>query len=272
MVPPGPVLRAVGATLRQVNRAVFSAAAGITVISEGFRKVLLEQGVPEQKVHTVYNWIDEHLFQPVPRDENLARELGFVGKTNFVFAGAFGAFQGLDTLLRAADRIRERKDIQIVLIGTGTEEASLKRMKDELRLENVLILPRRPMEQMPALNAISDVLLVHLRDLPFFSHTIPSKTQVALASGRPILMGVRGEAGEIIERAGAGVACTPEDPGAMADRILQLAAMPVGERERMGERGRTFYQREMSLEAGAGKMFSIFESIVSARPPRSSAA
>ena len=51
-----------------------------------------------------------------------------------------------------------------------------------------------------------DGLLVHLRDDPLFSITVPSKTQAYLAIGRPILMGVRGNAADLVKAAQAGIA------------------------------------------------------------------
>jgi glycosyltransferase involved in cell wall biosynthesis len=229
---------------------LYRRAGAISVLSQGFKRLLIEDGVNSEKIEVIYNWADESVFRPMPRDESFARQLGLAGRFNVVYAGNFGAFQSLETLLQAAERLRDCPQIQMVLAGGGQKERKLKALAAERRLNNVRFLEARPYREMASINALADVLLVHLRDLPFLASTIPNKTQVALASGRPVLMAVRGEAAEVIERFGAGLTCEPENPEALAEAIRQLHAMPREQRENMGLRGREAYVREMSLEIG----------------------
>ena len=231
-------------------RTVYRQAAAITVLSPGFKRLLVERGVPHEKVHVVYNWTDEAVFHPVARDETLARELGLAGRFNVVYAGNLGAFQGLETVIRAAARAAHEPTIQVVIVGTGQREAALKALARELGVSNVRFLGRREYWDMPKIYALADVLLVHLRDLPFFAATIPSKTQVSLSCGRPILMAVRGDAADVVRHAGAGVTCSPEDDAEMADAIVKLAHTDREELEAMGARGRAAYTDMMSLEVG----------------------
>ncbi len=240
---------------------IYRHAAAITVLSPGFKKLLVERGVPENKVHVIYNWTDEVAFRPVDRDENLARELGFTGRFNVVYAGNLGPIQGLETVILAAALLASHPKIQIIIAGTGHEEARLRRLAEDLGASNVIFLSRRQYWEMPGINALADVLLVHLRDLPFLSSTIPGKTQVALASGRPTLMAVRGDAAELIERSGAGVVCEPENPAAMAAAILGLSRLTEQERDRLGRNGVEYYHREISLSVGAARTEAILRSV-----------
>lgn len=258
MLGQGPAKRIANEVLGAYCKWVYREARTITVLSPGFKRLLVERGVREDKVQVVYNWADDDVFKPMPRDEDLARELGLAGKFNVVYAGNLGAFQALETVVRAAARLRAVPDVQVVFVGTGVEEARLKALAAELRVPNVLFLSRRPVTEMGRINVLADVLLTHLKDLPFFATTVPSKTQVSLASGRPIIMGVRGDAAEIIEQSGAGLIVPPEDEEALADAIVKLHGLPAATRERMGERGRAFYLREMSLQVGARRMVEIF--------------
>src|SRR6185295_713639 len=86
--------------------------------------------------------------------------------------------------------------------------------------------------------------------------------QVGLASGRPAITAVRGDAADVMTQSGAGPVVAPDDPRAMAEAIRALHAMPRAQREALGERGRTYYMREMSLSVGADAMASIFASLV----------
>jgi colanic acid biosynthesis glycosyl transferase WcaI len=112
------------------------------------------------------------------------------------------------------------------------------------------------------------VLLVSLQDRPFFAATIPSKTQVALACGRPVLVAVRGDAADLIRKADAGIACPPDDDVALAAAIERLYSLPSAELDAMGARGRQYYERELSLDRGAGRLESLLEAAARERRPR----
>jgi glycosyltransferase involved in cell wall biosynthesis len=86
--------------------------------------------------------------------------------------------------------------------------------------------------------AASDVSLVILRDTPLFATVIPSKMFEAMGAQRPIVLGVRGEAAELLEEAHAGLCVPPGDDRALAAAVVHLAANPA-EAERLGRNGRS---------------------------------
>jgi glycosyltransferase involved in cell wall biosynthesis len=260
MLGSGAVKDIAEALLDRYCKWVYRRCDAITVLSPGFATLLERRGVPSHKIHVVYNWADDSVFRPVPRDQALAKALGLSGRFNVVYAGNLGAFQGLESVIRAAALLQnDVADFQLVFVGTGVEEVRLKKLASELRASNVLFLGHRSTEQMPDINALADALLVHLRDLPFFRTTIPGKTQVSLASGRPMIMAVAGDAADLARRAGAGPIVPPEDPAALAHAIRELRSMPDARRTELGSRGRDFYLRELSLKVGAERMAELFE-------------
>lgn len=265
MVGEGLGRKLVAGLLSSWCRLVYGQARAITVLSPGFKRLLVERGVPAAKIHVIYNWTDEEVFRPLSRDPALADELGFGDRFNIVYAGNLGVFQGLETVIRAAARLKDEPAIQIVMVGTGQKEAILKALAAELRTHNVLFVGRRQFWEMPKIYSLADVLLVHLKDLPFFNATIPSKTQVSLACGRPVLMAVRGDAAEIVEKARAGLTCAPEDDAALAETIRKFFRLSREEREAMGARGREFYLNEMSLEIGGAKMDALLREVAGRR-------
>ena len=246
-------------------RFLYRQAQVMTVLSPGFKRLLVERGVPESKIEVIYNWTDEETFRPVERDAALGRELGFEGRFNIVYAGNLGPLQGIDTVIRAAALLKDNPLIQIVLIGTGPKEEEARRLAAQLGAGNVCFLSRRQYWEMPKINALADVLLVHLRDIPFLHTTIPSKAQVSLASGRPILMGVRGDAADLVREAGAGVICEPENPAEMAKTMLEMSRMPKEQLEAMGTRGRVYYLSHLSLDIAGEKMDAVFRRVEASR-------
>jgi glycosyltransferase involved in cell wall biosynthesis len=160
----------------RLERFVYKRATAITVISPGFKGNLVGKGVPPEKMHVIPHWADESLYRPVPPDSKLAQDLGMVGRFNIIFAGQLGLAQGLDIVLDAAEELLDLNDVQFVLVGDGTEAARLRHAAEERDLKNVRFLGQRPAGEMPHIFAISDLLLVNLRDDPLFRITIPSKT------------------------------------------------------------------------------------------------
>jgi colanic acid biosynthesis glycosyl transferase WcaI len=246
-------------------KLLYRQAEVVTVLSPGFKQLLVDRGVPADKVRVIYNWTDEKLFYPVDPDRNLARQLGLEGYFNIVYAGNLGVHQGLDTVIKAAALIKDKKNIQVVIIGIGPKEEELKELASELGVTNVLFLGRRPYEEMTKINGLADVLLVHLKDRPFLRTTIPGKTQVSLASGRPILMAVKGDASEVVRRAEAGVICEPDNPTELAKAMVQMASMPKSELETMGIKGREYYLKHLSLDVAFGSLDEVFQKVVSTR-------
>lgn len=244
-------------------RWTYRAASRIVVLSPGFKVKLVERGVPAEKIEVIYNWCDEGQIGRAPRNEVLNRELGLEGRFNVLFAGTMGKAQGLEAILDAARLVAGRiPDVQFVFIGGGIESDRLRRTARENGLPNVLFLPRRPFSEIGAILNLADVLLVHLKDDPLFGVTIPSKIQAYLAMGRPILAGVRGDAADLVRRAGAGITCTPEDAKSIADAVVTLSRMPKERLEEMGERGHAFYWREMAMETGVARFEEVFRSAV----------
>jgi colanic acid biosynthesis glycosyl transferase WcaI len=245
--------------LGSLCKFVYRRASHITVLSPGFKETLAGRGVPPDKIDVIYNWCDETVFNV--DYEPGARLASSANKFSILFAGTMGTAQGLESVLQAAQIcLRTAPTAEFVFVGGGVERTKLERMAEEMKLDNVRFMPRQPMHAMGGILAGADVLLVHLKDDPLFRITIPSKTQAYLAAGKPILMGVRGDAADLIISSGAGVTCQPGDPGSIAAAVKELAEAGDISLAEMGRNGRAFYNRELSVAVGVDR----FEHILNA--------
>lgn len=169
-----------------------------------------------------------------------------------LFAGNLGEAQDFPAILDVAEALRGKLTIRWVIVGDGRMSEWLEQQVSERQLDNVLLLGRHPLDAMPALFATVDALLVSLKTNEVFEKTIPGKVQAYLASGKPILGMLDGEAARVIEEAGAGLACSSGDRQAFSSIVEQMALMPPLQREAMGGLGKRYYEEHFSKE----KLFS----------------
>ncbi|ODB36046.1 glycosyltransferase WbuB [Pseudomonas mosselii] len=175
-----------------------------------------------------------------------------------VFAGNVGEAQDFPAILDAAEALRGKLSIRWVIVGDGRMSGWLEEQVSSRSLDNVLLLGRHPLEAMPPLFAQADALLVSLRTNDVFEKTIPGKVQAYLASGRPVIGMINGEAARVIEESGAGFACESGNGSALAAVTEKLVGLSLSERKHMGESGRQYYEREFAKPALLSRLERLF--------------
>lgn len=184
---------------------------------------------------------------------------------NVVFAGNLGTVQALDTLLAAAQILRNEEDVRFVLVGSGSRSAWLQQEVIRLGLDNVKMPGRFPPADMPGILAQASAVLVSLVKDPIISQTVPSKVQAYLAAGKPIIASLDGEGARVVIEAGAGLACPAEDAQALADAVLQLRAALPEDLQKMAQRGLDYYQQNFEPTILAKRLALILSDVVSGK-------
>lgn len=232
----------------------------IVVLSPGFKRQLIERGVPENKIVLIYNWCDEIAFAEScasTSDKRLP-----VGMFTILFAGNMGKAQALDAVIDAAKLLDKKfPQINFIFIGGGVDVIRLKKMTNDYLLSNVIFLDAVPMAQIGAILIKSDVLLVHLKKDPLFDITIPSKTQAYMAVGKPLLMAVAGDAADVVLDSGCGLVAESESAESIAHAVKKLFQMDAADRAVMGMNGLTYYDENFSLAVGVRKFGLVFEKV-----------
>jgi lipopolysaccharide/colanic/teichoic acid biosynthesis glycosyltransferase/glycosyltransferase involved in cell wall biosynthesis len=257
MLPKGAAMH----LLDRFCRFVYQHADRVVALSTGFCRTLIERGVSADRLSVIYNWAPDQ--QPA-----LAGVRPPDGKFRVVFAGNIGIAQGLEAVLDAAALCTvSAPAVEFQFVGGGVDMDRLRQLAARMQLANVRFLEWQSPAAIQAILRAADALLVHLKDDPLFAITIPSKTQAYLAAGRPIVMAVRGDAADLVMQAAAGVLAEPDNPDSIAAAVRQLAKMPAVDRERMGQAGRAFYERELAIDRAMDKFDSVFQDAVNAPEP-----
>ena len=202
----------------------------------------ISQRFPSKNIYWLPNGVDINFYNPANYVNSGFREKYHFKESDilFFYGGILGYAQGLQTVVRAADLVKENHSIQIILQGSGPEKTLLEELKTELKLENVHFLPPVAKAEMPNILKEVDVALVPLRKLDLFQGAIPSKIFEALAMEKPLLLGVEGEAKHhFIDKAKAGLSFEPENELDLADKMQQFAS-DRNQINEMGKNGRSY--------------------------------
>ena len=237
---------------------VYRRAAAIVVQSDGMRQTLVSRGVAPSKLSTVHNWA---------RREEAAPSAPAAGPFRLVYAGNLGPAQGLETLVEAAAILQQQAaPVEIAIYGDGIDAASLRQRADGLGLRNLRFMGFVSEEEVTGALGSAHALVLHLADDPLFTITIPSKVQAYLATGKPIVAGVAGEAGRLLNQSGGAIVTAPGNARALAEAIESLWRMSPAQRGAMGRQGRSFYLQRLSFERGVERTLELIDGTYLAMP------
>jgi colanic acid biosynthesis glycosyl transferase WcaI len=251
--------------LKRMEAYVYRRAAGVAVVSNGFRSNLLEKGVRDEKISVIPNFIDTDFITPQPKLNSFSIKYNIENKFVVLFAGNMGFSQGLESVLDAAKLLKGYSDIEFLMVGNGASRDRAQAYLRELELKNVRFLPYQPQEELSTMYGAADVCLIPLRR-GFTAESVPSKLLAIMAASRPSIasVDVGSETCNILRRTGSGICVEPENPTALADAILSYYRDPNA-RMAAGESGRRCVEREFRCSDIADKYLDAMKAAIDRR-------
>ncbi|MFA4903606.1 MAG: glycosyltransferase family 4 protein [Desulfobaccales bacterium] len=179
-----------------------------------------------------------------------------------MFAGNIGAAQDFETILSAAEVLKDQRDLHWVILGDGRRRAWVEDQVGIRGLGNTVhLLGRHPPETMPRFFALADALLVTLKKEPIFALTIPAKVQSYLACSKPVIASLDGEGARVVQEADAGLAGPAGDSAALADNVLAMYHLPTSKRRAMGLRGRGYFERHFERQMLLDRLEKLMQEV-----------
>jgi len=249
--------------LERLATALYRSAAHIVTVTAAQRAAIVAGGVPAERVSVVPNGVDRAFLDAGAASQNAAAATAdSTGNGRFLvtYIGTIGMAHHLETLLEAAALLREDDRFSFRLVGEGARRQALEAQARAAGLSNVQFCGEQPRGDVPRWIAESSACAVLLRRSEVFHTVVPSKILEIMAVGRPILLGVEGEASALVARANAGVLLEPENASQLAAAIRSLAQNPALCRT-LGENGRKFVAREFIREALAERYAALLASL-----------
>jgi colanic acid biosynthesis glycosyl transferase WcaI len=235
--------------LRRKRDAAWLAASRCVTLSADMRLHLAAHGVPPDNIAVVPNWAPQEL-QTSPSEMAIgARRTRWQVDDQFIIAysGNLGRVHEFNTILAAAEQLRNRTDIVFLFIGAGARFDQLRKSVEFRRLANIRLLPSEPRENLAASLAAAHAHLVTLK--PAFDGLVfPSKLAGVLAAGRPVLFvgRVDGEIARLLAANQCGLTSAPGDGKHLIQIITQWQKDPT-QCLRIGQSARATYERQFTF-------------------------
>ena len=211
----------------KLEEYVYRKSKLITGQTQGIVKNISDR-FPNKIVYWLKNGVDIKLYDNDKIQSDWREKNGFKSD-DFIalYAGIIGHAQGLETILYAAERLKEYSTIKFIFIGSGPVKETLLKIKEEKDLDNVYFFDLISKREMPNVLKTINISIIPLKKLDLFKGAIPSKIFEVLAMRKAIMLGVEGEAKELfIDDAKAGLAYEPENYIDLVDKITDAYNNP----------------------------------------------
>lgn len=252
---------------KRAERGSYRLAHAVAANSEAVRIQLIREGVPSEKIVTLYNGLDMERVAGWPdlRREDALNMLGLPREPERHFvtivANVRHAVKDHPTFLQAAATVRVAvPEAAFVVAGEGPLMGSLLELTSQLGLQRDVFFIGR-CQNVGDLLALSDVCVLSSK-AEGFSNSILEY----MAAARPVVVTDVGGAREVVVERETGYIVPAGDHEMMAARIVCLLRQPERARA-MGERGRLIVQKNFSCQAQLERTLTLYDRLLAQPAP-----
>ena len=253
--------------LEKLELALYRNAALVVCVTRAFVDNLTRRGIAPEKLEYVPNGVDARFWE----GGEAARARSTLGCTNgeviVSYIGTVGLAHGIGSVVDAAKQLEtSHPNVRFIVVGDGADRDRLTQQVAANGPQNLGFVGQVPHHAVRDFMAATDISLVVLKRSDLFLTVLPSKMFEAMGAGKPVVLGVDGEARAVLEASGGGLAVEPENPTALATAVGRLAR-DASLRQTMGERGQAFVRREFDRKVWAAHLLSALEKKVVGSEP-----
>ncbi|MGN1301788.1 MAG: glycosyltransferase family 4 protein [Clostridia bacterium] len=234
----------------KISRKIYNNSDSIIVSSESFIEEIREKVNNKNKIIYMPQYTEETL----KKSEYINRDT-----FNFVFAGNIGKAQSVETIIKAANIVKENKKIKIYIVGDGSTLNECKDLAIKLNLNNIEFCGRKKTTEIQEYYDMADAMIVTLSKDKCASKTLPGKVQTCMATGNAIIAAADGETKNIINKAKCGWCADAEDYNGLAKHMEEFTRLSREERKQLRENSYTYYQKNYLKENFINKLQEILK-------------
>ena len=246
-------------SLYVITKYIYRKSELIVVVTKTSKEYLTEMGINKDKIIVIENGFNFERTLTPNKSINLIKKQYNIKDADFIisYIGTIGIPHGLEIILKSAERLN---NVLFLVIGEGTEKKSLKKIKEQKKIKNVLFIDTIDWQEIVNINQIIDANLIHLQNLKLFKTVLPSKMFESMALKKPILAGLIGESIEIITKSNFGLKIIPENPNSLVENILHLRSNPEMSKI-MGNNGFNLVKKKYNRKVLAYQMIQTIDTI-----------
>jgi len=239
------------------DQQVCSAAAGILVLSQGFKRHCIKtRGVQENNILLAPIFVNTEIIHPF-QEENGWRKEHDIGDDQFIvlFSGTMGYVSGLEILGDVMEYIPPDSNILFICIGEGPLKPDIEKLAQ--KRSDIICLPFQSDEEyLKALGAANLALLTMQPNCG--QGSVPSKMYTYMAAGKPVLSNAPPESENtlLLKQVQCGFIVPPNDPEALAKEILHLQKKPEKLKD-AGYAGYRYIQENCTVQSAVANVLQF---------------
>lgn len=208
-----------------LEKASLKGSDYIVTVSSLFKERNIRNGIPENKIEVIHNWIDTDKVKPIERNQNFLFERFKLDRRKFyvTYCGNLGLPQNVEILIDAAKDLEHIEDLEFVIIGNGVRKQFVEDYISRLDVKNVKLFPLQPLEEVSYVYSLGDVGVV-IGKSGTSKNGFPSKTWTMMAAGQAIIscFDIDSELSKAVENGNCGIALEPDNSLKLKDAILTM--------------------------------------------------
>lgn len=231
----------------------------IISVSDGIKRVLVEDGVPEDLVTTIHSGIDLTGFNPSDNGMDIRKEFGISPETVLVgMVAALAHHKDPVNFVRAAEIIGSQEpEVHFILVGAGPMWEDVRKILADSRIGSRFVLPGFR-NDIPQLLAAIDIFCMSSREEGLCTSILD-----AMAMAKPVVATCAGGIPEAVKDEFTGLLVPIQDPQSMASAVMSLIGNPQ-RRLAMGAAGRRRVEVFFNIKDTVSKTAEIYRELLHA--------
>jgi len=247
--------------LQGMLRYSLNQAASVVVLDRFMAKRIVDKGMDPQRITILPPWSQDHDVRYDPRGRQRFRKaLGIQEKHIVMYSGNHSPCHPLTTLLDAARRLKERRDIAFCFVGGGSEFRTVRSFAEQHNLDSIITVPYQPLKELSASLSAADLHVVVMGDA-YVGIVHPCKVYNIRALGIPYLY--IGPAQSHVQELDPMLSSRHGEVDAVVRHVQ--AAVAAGITGRAGFHGASDHGRDVLI----AKMVTVFERAAASSSERS---
>ena len=199
----------------------------IVTVSNLFKERNIKNGISENKIEVIHNWIDTNKVKPIDRQQNFLFDRFKLDRKKFyvTYCGNLGLPQNVEIIIDAAKELEYISDLEIVIVGSGVRREFIKDYIEKSNVKNVKLFPLQPLEEVSYVYSLGNVGVV-IGKSGTSKNGFPSKTWTMMAAGQAIIscFDIDSELSQAVTEGKCGIALEPDNSEKLKNAIVDMYA------------------------------------------------